>query len=536
MAEEKVERPAKNLPGTILADGLVVGTDMHKTQLNNNVAVFGTPGGGKTQGFVKPNIMQMNSNYVVTDPKGNLCDEMRPMLEAAGYKVMRLDLVDPSRSNGYNPFEYLRGDEDVDFFVEAIIESTGRFSRDPFWDDTTAVLLKALIGLCREDRKARGIGGALTMRDIIDALDLAFIGPCGKYPGSKSALDDRFSVLESGVEWQGGKPVQVYEGRYGDACRTWQRFKQLAPADNTTACVYMEAAGKLTHLANAGVLSILDGGDDSISFWKMGYFKVALFVVVSDTDRSLDFLTSIFYTQLFKELCRIADAGAPGAAHRLPIPMRVILDDFANQAPIPSFDSVIAAVRSRDIWINVICQANAQLEARYGAAAQTIIGCCDTVMYLGVNDMQTARELSARSDLPVSEIQSLPIGEAMIFRRGSACRVLPRYDPSMHCNKAFLASELRKRRAAEAAKTHAPSRTGGARKSVPSRKAASGSVSRSKAERGETAEAYWHMMSAEIQKQMDAGESTSKIAECIADSLDKAVKKQLEGEGNGEAA
>lgn len=300
-----------NLPGTILAEGLTVGTDMYETQLNNNVAVFGTPGGGKTQGFVKPNIMQMNSNYVVTDPKGNLCDELRPMLEAAGYKVLRLDLVNPLRSNGYNPFRYLRNDEDIDFFVEAIISSGGRFSREPFWDDATAVLLKAIIGLCRAERKMQGISGALTMREVIDALDMAFIGSSGRYPESKNALDDRFEVLVTGVEWQDGKPVQVHEGCYGEEYRTWKRFKQLAPADTTMACVYMEAAGKLTHLTNAGVLSILDAESDPIYFWEMGYFKIALFVVVSDTDRSLDFLTSIFYTQLFKELCRLADDDVP---------------------------------------------------------------------------------------------------------------------------------------------------------------------------------------------------------------------------------
>lgn len=126
------DEPALNLPGTILAEGLTVGTDMYETQLNNNVAVFGTPGGGKTQGFVKPNIMQMNSNYVVTDPKGNLCDELRPKLEAAGYKVLRHDLVNPLRSNGYNPFRYLRNDKDIDFFVEAIISSGAAFRGNRF--------------------------------------------------------------------------------------------------------------------------------------------------------------------------------------------------------------------------------------------------------------------------------------------------------------------------------------------------------------------------------------------------------------------
>lgn len=129
---KKQVRLKRDLPGTILAEGITVGTDMYKTQLNNNIAVFGVSGAGKTDGPVKSNIMQMNSSYVVTDPKGNLYDELAPMLCAAGYEVKLLDLVNPERSNGYNPFECLRSDEDIDFFVEAIIASTGRWERDPF--------------------------------------------------------------------------------------------------------------------------------------------------------------------------------------------------------------------------------------------------------------------------------------------------------------------------------------------------------------------------------------------------------------------
>lgn len=442
--EEQVELKC-DLPGTILAEGITVDTDMYKTQLNNNVAVIGTSGGGKTDGNVKPNIMQMNSSYVVTDPKGNLYDELAPMLRTAGYKVKLLDLVNPERSDGYNPFVYLHNAKDIDFFVESLIASTGRFTRDPFWDDTAAVLFKALIGNLLADHKVNDNDDAITMRELIDLLDKAFL-PTTFNPNCKNALDESFEQLWTGIKWDWGEPVRVHSRHSGDERKAWLRFKQLAPADTTMACVYMEAAGKLTHLANSGVLSILDGGSDPIRFEDIGQRKTALFVVVSDTDRSLDFLTSIFYTQLFKELCRVAD-GMPETGYRLPVPVRVILDDFANQAPIPDFDTIIAAVRSRDIWITVICQATAQLEARYGAAAQTIVGCCDTVVYLGVNDIATARELSERADMPVSEVQSLPIGQAMIFRRGSACQIAQRFKSKDHVNAKWLENEKRKKQA-----------------------------------------------------------------------------------------
>lgn len=437
---KKQVRLKRDLPGTILAEGITVGTDMYKTQLNNNIAVFGVSDAGKTDGPVKSNIMQMNSSYVVTDPKGNLYDELAPMLCAAGYEVKLLDLVNPERSNGYNPFECLRSDEDIDFFVEALIASTGRWERDPFWDDSTAVLLKALIGWLLAWHEETEEDQPITMRELIALLDRAFSPASGHYVNCRNALDDAFELLRNGFDWEDDELCQTSEGRCGDEYKTWLRFKQLAPADVTTACVYMEAAGKLTRLANSGVLSILDGGSNPIQFESIGTRKTALFVVVSDMDRSLDFLTSIFYTQLFKELCRVAD-GMPETGYRLPVPVRVILDDFANQAPIPNFDTIIAAVRSRDIWITVICQATAQLEARYGVAAQTIIGCCDTVMYLGVNDIATARELSERADMPVSEVQSLPIGQVMIFRRGSACQIAQRFKSKNHVNAKWLKSE-----------------------------------------------------------------------------------------------
>lgn len=148
----------------------------------------------------------------------------------------------------------------------------------------------------------------------------------------------------------------------------------------------------------------------------------------------MDALVSVFYTQLFKELCRVADEECDYNDNRLPVPVRVIMDDFANQAAVPNFDSVIAAVRSRDIWLMPICQATSQLEQRYGAAAATIIGCCDTAVYIGVNDMGTARELSLRSNIPVGKIQSLPLGQALVFTRGTGCQRARSYELKGHPN------------------------------------------------------------------------------------------------------
>ena len=224
----------QDLPGTILAEGVTVSIDMYETQLNNNVVVFGTPGGGKTEGVVKPNVMQLNSSYVITDPKGNLCDELGPMLRAAGYKVQRLDLVRPGMSNGYNPFAYLRNDDDVDFFVEALINSTGRLSRDPFWDDSTAVLFKALIGYLRAMREIAENDDPITMRELVDLLDEAFFATDGRGANCRNALDDAFERLRTGIKWDRGNPVRTHSPYRGEGTKAWQRFKQLAPAVETT--------------------------------------------------------------------------------------------------------------------------------------------------------------------------------------------------------------------------------------------------------------------------------------------------------------
>lgn len=157
----------------------------------------------------------------------------------------------------------------------------------------------------------------------------------------------------------------------------------------------------------------------------------------------MDFLVSLFYSQLFSELCKMADEHCSSTNNRLPVPVRVILDDFANQTRIEDFDIIIAAVRSRDIWLMPICQSVAQLTGLYGPSAATIIGCCDTQIYLGVNDIETARELGERSDLPVSEIQGMPIGEELVFTRGHKPERTRTFDLTSHPNYSHLKEHVR---------------------------------------------------------------------------------------------
>lgn len=434
-----MQEPRTGLSETILAKGVSLGTNMYETKLNNNVMVFGTPGGGKTEGVVKPNIMQMNSSYVVTDPKGNLLRECGHMLEEADYEVWCLNFTDPSHSMTYNPFAYVRTEADMDFLARAVIRAEGRMSSDPFWTDAAMLLLKALIAYCIEWNREKNPRHAPTFSDVIAIADLYSRKQFGDWNNVANRLDEMMEEWGMGKYWSPDGTLTEGRSHHSSVARnTWLRFCTVSGADTTKACIVMSMWATLSQLAGREKERLFSD-DNPIDLGALGKRKIALFLVVSDVDRSMDFMVSVFYTQLFKELCRVADRECRNNDNRLRVPVRVILDDFANQNVIDDFDSVIAAVRSRDIWLMPICQATAQLEQRYGAAANTIIGCCDTVVYLGVNDMRTARELSERSDMPVSDIQKLPVGTAMVFMRGHEPCTAPRYNVADHPNFRYTA-------------------------------------------------------------------------------------------------
>ena len=434
-----MKKPKRDLEGTILADGVSLGTDMRKTQLNNNVIVFGTPGGGKTEGIVKPNIMQMNSSYVVTDPKGNLLRECGAMLKEAGSDVVCLNFSDPAKSMTYNPFSYVRTEMDLDFLARSIVRAEGRTSADAFWPDSAELLLKALMAYCIEWNEQFRPRCVTTFSDVISVADAYGHEKLGDWDNVSNRLDERMEELFRGSYWRAKGECEPGKRRPRSVARdTWLRFRAVANAPTTVGCIVMELWGRLNRLSGKE-RERLFSDVDPVDIASLGKRRMALFVVVSDVDRSMDFMVSVFYAQLFKELCRVADRECCDNGNRLRVPVRVILDDFANQNVIDGFDAVIAAVRSRDIWLMPICQATAQLEERYGRAANTIIGCCDAVVYLGVNDMATARELGERADMPVSDIQRMPVGTALVFVRGREGKVAPRFDVQKHPNYRFLA-------------------------------------------------------------------------------------------------
>ncbi len=380
----------------ILGEGQYYSLDCHKTGLNNNVLVVGASGSGKTRSYVIPNLLQASGSYIVSDPKGNLYKKYRPYLIARGYDVRKLDFTDPEHSSHYNFFNYIRTPRDINKIAHMLtMDERGTDKQDPFWDRTSELLLGSLITFLKETGSAekQNLENILTLIDMADGV---------------SSFDDELSDVELDKiidAWDRIHPESFAVSRYKkvrcSAARTWKSV--LISLNSHIALYDSPEVRKMT-------------ATDDIDITSIGKMKRAVFVVVSDTDRSLDGLASIFFTQAMNELCEYADKQCKN--NTLPVPVRFILDDFATNVKIPEFPRMISSIRSRGISAMLMIQSEAQLKHGYGEDYRTIIGNCDSYLYLGCNDVDTAQEISRRADVPLKKILYMKVGENILFRRG----------------------------------------------------------------------------------------------------------------------
>lgn len=397
---------------------------------NLNVMVIGGSGSGKTRYYVKPNLMQMNASFFVTDPKASLIEEVGGMFAdpESGYRLKCFNTIDFSASMHYNPLAYVRTDSDVLSFVNCFIANTDGDGTpgDPFWGDSMRLLLTALIFLLRDwfHPKYYSLSGVLTLLSMAEARegDESF----------KSPLDLLFLQIETGKKYkkrEGGQQRPASAGlsrdavpvgtggsafievpsqfeRRGDHVRPADRGG-LTPDEDIALGYYNDfrvAAGKTlksilitcnTRLARIRLREVREIlKDDEMELDKMGdpdRPKTALIACMSDTDKSFSFLHAIMMWQTINLLCNRAAIDYHG---KLPVPVNFIFDEFANIGTIPDIEQTIAVVRSRNIGITVILQSMAQLEARYDKNAKTIIDCCDTTLFLGGKSNETNREIS----------------------------------------------------------------------------------------------------------------------------------------------
>lgn len=338
---------------------------------NKNVLVIGGSGSGKTRFFVKPNLMQMTTSYCVTDPKGTILVECGKMLQKGGYKIRSLNTINFKKSMHYNPFAYIRSEKDILKLVNVIIANTkgdGEKSGEDFWVKAERLLYCALIGYiyyeAPEEEK-----NFITLLDLINASEAREDDENFKSP--VDMLFDRLAERE---------PEHF-------AVKQYVKFKQAA--GKTLKSILISCGARLAPFDIKELRDLMEY--DELELDTLGDEKTALFVIISDTDDTFNFVVAIMYSQLFNLLCDKADNEYGG---RLPVHVRCLLDEFSNIGQIPKFEKLIATIRSREISACIILQAQSQLKAIYKDNADTIIGNCDTTLFLGGKEKSTLKELS----------------------------------------------------------------------------------------------------------------------------------------------
>ena len=338
---------------------------------NKNVLVVGGSGSGKTRFFLKPNLMQMHSSYVVTDPKGTVLVECGKMLEKNGYDIKILNTINFKKSMHYNPFAYLRSEKDILKLVQTIMANTkgeGEKSTEDFWCKAERLYYTALIGYLyyeapEEEQNFESLLAFIDASEVREE-DETF----------KNAVDYIFDALEK------EKPNHF-------AVKQYRKYKLAA--GKTAKSILISCGARLAPFDIQELRDLMS--EDELELDCLGDRKTALFVIISDTDDTFNFVVSIMYSQLFNLLCDKADDVYGG---RLPVHVRFLLDEFANIGLIPKFEKLIATIRSREISASIILQAQSQLKAIYKDNADTIIGNCDSTLFLGGKEKTTLKELS----------------------------------------------------------------------------------------------------------------------------------------------
>lgn len=344
-----------------------------KTMRNNNVLVIGGSGSGKTRFFVKPNLMQKHCSFVVTDPKGTLLPECGKMLKAGLYDIRYFNVLDFKKSMHYNPFAYIRKEKDILVLVNAFILNTsgkGAQANQDFWVQAEKLLYMALIGYiwyeCRPNEQNFGTLTYLLTQMEAKEDDEDYVGP----------IDILFQELEE-------KDEEHF------AVLQYKKYKKAA--GKTAKSILISCGARLAPFDIKELKEITSF--DELHLDTLGDEKTALFLIVDDKDGTFNFVVALLFTQLFSELCNKADNEYGG---RLPFHVRILADEIMNIAQIPDFEKIISVIRSREISICPIVQNMAQIKNLYKDSAGTIVGNCDTLLFLGSGEEETAKSISGR--------------------------------------------------------------------------------------------------------------------------------------------
>lgn len=356
----------------ILSQHISMGLDGRRHKRNLNVIVVGGSGAGKTRGYVLPNIMECNCSYIIADPKREILRKTGGLLEKEGYEICVLNLVDLEKSDCYNPIAYLRSDHDALKLVTNLIKNTnekGQKSSDPFWDKSEVAILQAFILYLLHEAPTSEQNFSTVMYMIENAA------ASEEDESYKSPVDLLFDDLER------KNPEHI-------ALKMYKVFKQAA--GKTAKSILVSTAVRLAAFNLPEIARVTE--KDEMFLNTIGNRKKAVFAVISDNDTSLNFIVSMLYSQAFQELYHEADRNGG----RLPVHVRVMMDEFANVALPENFEKVLATCRGREISINIIIQNMAQIKAMFKDSWENLTGNCDTYIYLGGNE-STSHEYISKS-------------------------------------------------------------------------------------------------------------------------------------------
>lgn len=359
------------LENKLLSQNVRIGLNGKIHRRNLNTIVIGGSGAGKTRFYCKPNIMQCNTSFVVLDPKGEILRSEGYMLEKEGYVIKVIDLIDMSKSHGYNPFHYIQSDKDILKLITNLIRNTtpkGSQSMDPFWEKSETALLEALMlylyHYAPEDEQN------FTM--VMEMLTYAEVKEDDEE--YESPLDELFHHLErSDPDSLALKQYQIYKQAAGKTAKSI-----LISVGVRLAAFNLDSMASLTRF-------------DELELDKIGERKTALFAVIPDNDSTFNFLVGMLYTQLFQMLYYQADYVYGG---ELPVPVHFLMDEFANVALPDEFDKLLSTMRSRQIFVSIILQNLAQIKTLFKDSWESIVGNCDKLYYLGGNEQSTHKFIS----------------------------------------------------------------------------------------------------------------------------------------------
>lgn len=430
----------------LMTQNVSIGLNAKKHRRNLNTLVCGGSGAGKTRFYCKPNLMQCNSSFVILDPKGEIVRDVGKLLEAKGYEIKVLDLISMEKSHCYNPFVYLRSDNDIQRLVTNLFKSTtpkGSQSNDPFWDTAASMLLLALVFYLHYEAPEDEQNFAM----IMEMLRAGAIED--EEEPRPSPLDNLFSELE-------------YENPDHIALKYYHSYH--SGSAKTLKSIQITLAARLEKFNLESLASLTS--TDELGLETLGEKKTALFALIPDNDTSFNFLVSILYTQLFQQLFYSADHIHGGS---LPIPVHFLMDEFANVSLPDDFDKILSVMRSRSVSVSIILQNLAQLKALFEKQWESIVGNCDEFLYLGGNEQSTHKyvsellgkstidtntygksegrsgsystnyQISGRELLTPDEVRMLDNRYAILFIRGERPVLDFKYDILKHPNVALTA-------------------------------------------------------------------------------------------------